>query len=217
MDARTAHPLDRSAPRSRRRRTWSRRRARRRARGRLALGELLRRRRRLRPPPTTTTAAPATNVDLDARRRRRPTARVRRVTIAADQSQQRARRAQHLRRRARPCNRCARRKPATADFGAVFDATTLASATTTDRGVLLDEGLPKVTGDLDRDRASRSRSSASATRPATSRWSPRARHVDVDRRRPRLKDARCNRAATPTSCSRPTRRHVEDHRVPTWS
>jgi hypothetical protein len=39
-------------------------------------------------------------------------------------------------------------KPATADFGAVFDPTTLASATTTDRGVLLDEGLPKVTGDL---------------------------------------------------------------------
>jgi hypothetical protein len=39
-------------------------------------------------------------------------------------------------------------QPATADFGAVFDPTTLASATTSDRGVLLDEGLPKVTGDL---------------------------------------------------------------------
>jgi hypothetical protein len=39
-------------------------------------------------------------------------------------------------------------KPATADFGAIFDANTLASATTTDRGILLDEGLPKVTGDL---------------------------------------------------------------------
>jgi hypothetical protein len=39
-------------------------------------------------------------------------------------------------------------KPATADFGAIFDANTLASATTTDRGVLLDEGLPAVTGDL---------------------------------------------------------------------
>jgi hypothetical protein len=39
-------------------------------------------------------------------------------------------------------------KPATADFGAVFDPTTLASATTTDRGVVLDEGLPKVTGNL---------------------------------------------------------------------
>ena len=30
-------------------------------------------------------------------------------------------------------------KPATADFGAIFDANTLASATTTDRGILLDE------------------------------------------------------------------------------
>jgi hypothetical protein len=39
-------------------------------------------------------------------------------------------------------------KPATADFGAIFDANTLASATTTNRGILLDEGLPKVTGDL---------------------------------------------------------------------
>jgi hypothetical protein len=39
-------------------------------------------------------------------------------------------------------------KPATADFAAIFDATTLASATTTDRGILLDEGLPKVTRDL---------------------------------------------------------------------
>jgi len=39
-------------------------------------------------------------------------------------------------------------KPATADFGGVFDPTTLASATTTDRAVVLDEGLPKVTGNL---------------------------------------------------------------------
>ena len=39
--------------------------------------------------------------------------------------------------------------PATADLAAVFDATTLTPATTTDRGVVLDEGLPKVTGDLD--------------------------------------------------------------------
>ena len=38
--------------------------------------------------------------------------------------------------------------PATADLATVFDATTLASASTTDRGVVLDEGLPKVTGDL---------------------------------------------------------------------
>jgi len=39
-------------------------------------------------------------------------------------------------------------KPASADFGAIFDANTLTSAMTTDRGILLDEGLPKVTGDL---------------------------------------------------------------------
>jgi hypothetical protein len=39
-------------------------------------------------------------------------------------------------------------KPATADFSGVFDPATLASATTTDRGVVLDEGLPPVTGDL---------------------------------------------------------------------
>jgi hypothetical protein len=38
---------------------------------------------------------------------------------------------------------------ATADLGTVFDAGTLAQATTTDRGVVLDEGLPKVTGNLD--------------------------------------------------------------------
>jgi hypothetical protein len=37
----------------------------------------------------------------------------------------------------------------TADLGTVFDAGTLAQATTTDRGVVLDEGLPKVTGTLD--------------------------------------------------------------------
>ena len=40
-------------------------------------------------------------------------------------------------------------KPATADLAGVFDATTLTPATTTDRGVVFDEGLPKVTGDLD--------------------------------------------------------------------
>jgi hypothetical protein len=39
-------------------------------------------------------------------------------------------------------------KPATADFGAVFDPTTLATATSADRAVVLDEGLPKVTGNL---------------------------------------------------------------------
>jgi hypothetical protein len=40
-------------------------------------------------------------------------------------------------------------KPASADLASVFDATTLAPATTTDRGVVFDEGLPRVTGDLD--------------------------------------------------------------------
>src|SRR3954447_22205042 len=36
-------------------------------------------------------------------------------------------------------------KPGSADFGAIFDANTLMSAMTTDRGILLDEGLPEVT------------------------------------------------------------------------
>jgi|SRR4051794_6851858 hypothetical protein len=40
-------------------------------------------------------------------------------------------------------------KPASADLGAVFDATTLTPATTTDRGVVFDEGLPRVSGKLD--------------------------------------------------------------------
>lgn len=39
--------------------------------------------------------------------------------------------------------------PATAELATVFDAGTLAQATTTDRGVVFDEGLPKVTGNLD--------------------------------------------------------------------
>jgi hypothetical protein len=39
-------------------------------------------------------------------------------------------------------------KPTTDDLSGVFDPTTLASATTTDRGIVLDEGLPKVTGNL---------------------------------------------------------------------
>jgi hypothetical protein len=40
-------------------------------------------------------------------------------------------------------------KPASADLAAVFDPTTLTPATTTDRGVVFDEGLPRVTGDLE--------------------------------------------------------------------
>jgi hypothetical protein len=39
--------------------------------------------------------------------------------------------------------------PSKADLGTVFDAGTLAQATGTDRGIVLDEGLPKVTGTLD--------------------------------------------------------------------
>jgi hypothetical protein len=39
--------------------------------------------------------------------------------------------------------------PTTADLATVFDAGALAQATTTDRGVIFDEGLPKVTGNLD--------------------------------------------------------------------
>jgi hypothetical protein len=96
--------------------------------------------------PTTTTAAPKTTFDLalgdvSAESAGAP------VTIAADQSQQvldtltayvKGATVQPLRTG----------KPATADFGTLFDANTLASATTTDRGILIDEGLPKVTGDL---------------------------------------------------------------------
>ena len=40
-------------------------------------------------------------------------------------------------------------RPPTADLATLFDAATLTPATTTDRAVVLDEGLPKVTGDLD--------------------------------------------------------------------
>jgi hypothetical protein len=96
--------------------------------------------------PTTTTAAPKTSVDIRLGDVSADSAGAP-VTIAGDQSQRvldalttyvKGAMVQPLRSG----------KPATADFGAVFDATTLASATTTDRGILLDEGLPKVTGDL---------------------------------------------------------------------
>jgi hypothetical protein len=95
---------------------------------------------------TTTTKAPATTVDIPLGEVSADSAGAP-VTIAADQSQQvldtitsyvKGATVQPLRSG----------KPATADFGAVFDPVTLTSATTTDRGVLLDEGLPKVTGDL---------------------------------------------------------------------
>jgi len=96
--------------------------------------------------PTTTTVAAATKVDIALGDVSADSAGAP-VTIAADQSQHvldaittyvKGATVEPLRSG----------KPATADFGAIFDATTLASATTTDRGVLLDEGLPKVTGDL---------------------------------------------------------------------
>lgn len=95
---------------------------------------------------TTTTAAPKTSVDVRLGDVTADSAGAP-VTIAPDQSQHvldalttyvKGATVQPLRTG----------KPATADFGAIFDATTLASATTTDRGILLDEGLPAVTGDL---------------------------------------------------------------------
>src|SRR4051812_393178 len=97
-------------------------------------------------PSTTTTAAPVTKVDLALGDVSADSAGAP-VTIAADQSQ-------HVLDALTPYVKGATvqplrtAEPATADFGAVFDAATLASATTTDRGVLLDEGLPQVTGDL---------------------------------------------------------------------
>jgi len=95
---------------------------------------------------TTTSAAPKTTVNLALGGVSADSAGAP-VTIAADQSQQvldalttyvKGAIVQPLRTG----------KPATADFAAIFDPTTLASATTTDRGVLFDEGLPQVTGAL---------------------------------------------------------------------
>jgi hypothetical protein len=95
---------------------------------------------------TTTTAAPRTSVDLPLGDVSSDSAGGP-VTVSADQTQHvldalltyvKGAMVQPLRSG----------KPATADFAALFDPTTLASATTTDRGILLDEGLPKVTGDL---------------------------------------------------------------------
>jgi hypothetical protein len=96
---------------------------------------------------TSTTGAPKTSVDIRLGDVSADSAGAP-VTVSADQSQKvldalttyvKGATVQPLRTA----------KPATADFGAVFDAGTLASATTTDRGVLLDEGLPKVTGNLE--------------------------------------------------------------------
>lgn len=96
--------------------------------------------------PTSTTAVAKTNVDIRLGGVTSDSAGAP-VTVAPDQSQRvldvittyvKGATVQPLRTGA----------PATADFGAIFDATSLTSATTTDRGVLLDEGLPRVTGDL---------------------------------------------------------------------
>jgi hypothetical protein len=95
---------------------------------------------------TTTTAAPKTSVDIQLGEVSADSAGPP-VTIAPEQSQRvldaittyvKGATVQPLRTG----------KPATADFATIFDPATLASATTTDRGILLDEGLPAVSGDL---------------------------------------------------------------------
>ena len=186
---------------------------RRRARSpRSALAELLRRRRRRRRPSRRPRVSPR-----HQRRHRRsatssadsagPPATVDPGAVAAG-----ARRAHHLREgrdRAAAALGAARH----ADLAAVFDAATLAPATTTDRGVVLDEGLPKVTGDLDVVTASRSRSSASATRAATSRWSPRPSVVDVNGADRGQGRPAAHRPQGRLRARSPTRRRVEDHRV----
>ena len=90
----------------------------------------------------------ATNVDMPLGDVSRPTAPAHRLTVSPEQAQEildllttyvKGATVQPLRSGV----------PATADFAMMFDPATLAPATTTDRGVVLDEGLPKVTGDLD--------------------------------------------------------------------
>jgi hypothetical protein len=95
---------------------------------------------------TTTTGAPKTSVDIRLGDVSADSAGAP-VTIASDQSQ-RVLDALTTYVKGASVQPLRTGKPATADFGAIFDPTTLASATTTDRGVLLDEGLPAVTGDL---------------------------------------------------------------------
>jgi hypothetical protein len=96
--------------------------------------------------PSSTTAAPKTTFDITLGEVTADSAGAP-VTIASDQSQKvldalttyvKGATVQPLRSG----------KPATADFGAIFDTNTLMSAMTTDRGILLDEALPRVTGDL---------------------------------------------------------------------
>ena len=96
--------------------------------------------------PTTTTAAPKTTVDIRLGDVSADSAGAP-VTISGDQSQ-RVLDALTTYVKGATVQPLRSGKPATADFGAIFDANTLASATTKDRGILLDEGLPRVTGDL---------------------------------------------------------------------
>ncbi len=95
---------------------------------------------------TTTTAAPKTTVDLKLGDVTADSAGAP-VTIAPDQSQK-VLDALTTYVKGGSVEPLRSGQPASADFGAIFDPTTLASVTTTDRGVMFDEGLPKVTGDL---------------------------------------------------------------------
>ena len=95
---------------------------------------------------TTTTAAPKTTVDLQLGDVTADSAGAP-VTIAPDQSQK-VLDALTTYVKGGSVEPLRTGQPATADFGAIFDPTTLASVTTTDRGVMFDEGLPKVTGNL---------------------------------------------------------------------
>jgi hypothetical protein len=96
--------------------------------------------------PTSTTAAPKTSVDIRLGDVSADSAGAP-VTISGDQSQK-VLDALTTYVKGATLEPLRSGKPASADFGAIFDAATLASATTADRSVLLDEGLPKVTGDL---------------------------------------------------------------------
>jgi hypothetical protein len=96
--------------------------------------------------PTSTSAAPKTNVDIRLGDVTADSAGAP-VTISGEQSQQ-VLDALTTYVKGATVSPLRSGKPASADFGAIFDANTLMSAMTTDRGILLDEGMPKVTGDL---------------------------------------------------------------------
>ena len=96
--------------------------------------------------PTSTTAAPKTTFDISLGEVSADSAGAP-VTISGDQSQ-RVLDALTTYVKGATVQPLRTGKPASADFGAIFDTATLQSAMTSDRGTLLDEGLPKVTGDL---------------------------------------------------------------------